>query len=381
MHGLKVLQPLLDIDIYNDISAEDGSGLADTGGGIQNAAAQVNVNDQGQTQGAEQASEGGSLEREEISGPLGKKREKLAEHASSPFTYHQSLATPAVRHLLKSHNITITDITGTGKDGRVLKDDVHDHISKTASMQPQAPKTTTFTTSTPTPLTPIQAAMFKTMTASLSIPHFLYTTPVHLTPLNHLRARTNPLRPPDQKLSTLPFILKAVSQAFSTHPLLNASLSTTDAHKPTLSYNSSHDFGIAVDTPFGLLVPVVRGVQSLSVAEISAAIKHLSAKAREGKLAKGEMSGATFTVSNIGAVGGGVVAPVIVGPQVAILGVGRARVVPAWDEEQGTWVKRDEAVLSWSADHRVVDGAECARAAEKVCALVENVEAWGVDLR
>lgn len=94
------------------------------------------------------------------------------------------------------------------------------------------------------------------------------------------------------------------------------------------------------------------------------------------------MSGATFTVSNIGAIGrGGVVAPVIVSPQVAILGVGRGRKVPVWDEERGVWGVGEEAVFSWAADHRVVDGGECARAAERVAGLLEGVGGWGVDLK
>lgn len=142
--------------------------------------------------------------------------------------------------------------------------------------------------------------------------------------------------------------------------------------------------GIAMDTPSGLLVPVVHNVQLLSIKEISTKIKELSVKAREGRLKREEMEGATFTISNIGSIGGGVVAPVIVAPQVAILGIGRARVVPVFetgDDGVERVVKSEESVFSWSADHRVVDGAECARAAERLKGYLEKFEAWTAELR
>ncbi|KAI7645383.1 Delta-1-pyrroline-5-carboxylate dehydrogenase, partial [Hortaea werneckii] len=145
---------------------------------------------------------------------------------------------------------------------------------------------------------------------------------------------------------------------------LNASLHTQDPKKPELTYRGSHNFGVAVDTPSGLLVPVVKNVQDLSIVEISQQLKQLSEKARSGKLAPGDFSGGSFTVSNIGNIGGGVVSPVISEPQVGILGVGRSKPVPAFDENE-VLIRREELVLSWSADHRVVDGAECARCAER----------------
>jgi 2-oxoisovalerate dehydrogenase E2 component (dihydrolipoyl transacylase) len=121
-------------------------------------------------------------------------------------------------------------------------------------------------------------------------------------------------------------------------------------------------------------------VQDLSIAQIAQQLRVLSEKARTGKLAPGDFSGASFTISNIGSVGGGVVAPIISEPQVAILGVGRSRVVPAFDENDEL-VKREELVLSWSADHRVVDGAECARCAEHVRGLLEEPMGMLVEMR
>ena len=168
--------------------------------------------------------------------------------------------------------------------------------------------------------------------------------------------------------------------AFLRHPLLNASLDTKDPKKPELTYRGSHNFGIAVDAPSGLVVPVVKNVQDMSISEIATKMRQLSDAARNNKLSPGDFNGATFTVSNIGSVGGGVVAPVISEPQVAIVGVGRSRVVPAFGENDEL-IKREELVFSWSADHRVVDGAECARCAERVRSLLEDPASMLVELR
>ncbi|EMD01061.1 hypothetical protein BAUCODRAFT_194318 [Baudoinia panamericana UAMH 10762] len=298
-----------------------------------------------------------------------------------------TLATPAVRHLTKELKVDIADVQGTGKDGRVMKEDVHRHVSQNRSeQQPQqhtsqpAPTATTKHDRT-VPLTPVQTTMFRTMTRSLSIPHFLYTTTANITSLTTLRKRLNSGQPPEAKLTHLPFIVKAVSLAFQHHPLLNTHLDTaSDANKSTLTHKAAHNFGIAIDTPSGLLVPVLRDVQLLSIREISHALSDISSRARANKLSPADFKDASFTISNIGNIGGGVVAPVISAPQVGILGVGRSKVVPAFDEDGGL-VKKEELVLSWSADHRVVDGAECARCAERVVGFLEDVGGMVVDMR
>ncbi|EME87878.1 uncharacterized protein MYCFIDRAFT_148485 [Pseudocercospora fijiensis CIRAD86] len=298
-----------------------------------------------------------------------------------------SLATPAVRHLIKEHDLNINDINGTGKDGRVLKEDVHRHVSQGGQQsQSQSQQTASSMPARPTasredravPLTNVQSHMFKTMTRSLSIPQFLYSTSADMSAVTSVRKRLSAST--GQKMTHLAFIMKAVSIAFAKHPLLNAALHVKDARKAELTYKGAHNFGIAIDTPSGLLVPVVKNVQDLSIAEIAAKMKELSQNARDNKLAPGDFSGATFTVSNIGSVGGGVVAPVISEPQVAIVGVGRSRIVPAFDENDAL-VKKEELVLSWSADHRVVDGAECARCAERVKSLLEDPTAMLVEMR
>ena len=293
------------------------------------------------------------------------------------------LATPAVRHLVKELDVDISDVTGSGKDGRVLKEDVQ----KFASLQNSS------STSRPNPeadhanderivtLTPIQAQMFKTMTRSLSIPHFLYTDSVDMTALTTLRhVLKASVSPSAQKISALAFILKAVSLALVDYPVVNARLDTTATDRPQIVLRSAHNFGIAVDTPQGLIVPVIKSIQNLSIRAIAVEIRRLTSLAHDSKLKASDLMGGTFTVSNVGSIGGDVVAPVIVESQVAILGVGRTKVVPAYNET-GKLIRKDECTLSWSADHLIVDGATIAKTAKFVRRLIEEPGAMLVRLR
>ncbi|KAL1307015.1 hypothetical protein AAFC00_005643 [Neodothiora populina] len=442
-------KPLLLIDIQSEIRPDDEAkvvGIGDHAGEKPSVSPAYESGGGTETQTStsmeisEQVAEGGT-EGEEIHGPLGRSapgQEKQGDGTPAAGSSKQMLATPAVRSLLREHRLDLNDIQGSDKEGRVLKEDVHRHLAAATTADSDITGLTSPPLSVPSsreiPLTPNQSAMFKTMTASLSIPHFLYTTPVNLTPLTKLRKKLNKRRvssssasltkksqdsnegeeDDDSKLTPLPFILKAVSKAFTHHPLLNSSLQipASDTNtKPTLVQHSAHNFGIAIDTPTGLVVPVINNLSALSVLEIAIAIKTLTKKARAGRLTASELQGATFTISNVGAVGGGgVVSPVVVAPQVGILGVGRGRIVPAfvvpgeeddYDEGIGEWVSngvvgvegnrrenkklrlvaREECIFSWSADHRVVDGAECARCAERVKDYLERVDEWAVDLR
>ena len=289
--------------------------------------------------------------------------------------------------MLKDFKLKIEDIEGTGKEGRVLKGDVQRHA--------EAAKQASSSTSTPAApasmssqaddrvhtLTPVQSGMFKQMTKSLSIPHFLYTDSIDFSSLTQLRKKYNVNREKTERITPLPIILKAVSLTLQQFPLLNAHLDTTsNPAKPQLLIKSSHNIGVAVDSPSGLLVPVVKNVQNHSIASLAQEITRLANLARTGKLTSADLSGATFTLSNIGSIGGSAVAPVIVTPQVGILGIGRAKVVPAFGEN-GELVKREECVFSWSADHRVIDGAYVARAAEEVRKSIEGVETMLIKMR
>jgi 2-oxoisovalerate dehydrogenase E2 component (dihydrolipoyl transacylase) len=295
---------------------------------------------------------------------------------------HASLATPAVRGLLKEHDLAIEDIIGTGKDGRVLKEDVFKHLEE-RSQQSMVGSTSSISkpaidakqTETAQKLTPVQSAMFKSMTGSLSIPHFLFSDSVDLTTLSSMRSRLNGLRNPDTtpKYSYMPFMIKAVSLALNQYPLLNARLDlTADPKKPQLILRSVHNIGVAMDTPNGLIVPVIKAVNARSITSIAEELQRLAQLGQAGKLSNNDLTGGTITVSNIGNIGGEVVAPVIVEGQLAIMGVGKIKKVPVFADDGITVKPALQASISWSADHRVVDGATMARVATKVQKYLEE---------
>lgn len=322
----------------------------------------------------------------------------------NPKGKHAALATPAVRHLSKELNVSILDVEGTGREGRVLKEDVYKFVEARRGQQAagpggSSPAAAQSTTSPPAlskvqnetrqALTKTQEQMFKTMTRSLSIPHFLYADEVEFNQLSAMRSRINKALSrkhvsfsPDEvtKVSYLPFIIKAVSMALEQYPILNARLEVApdSAAKPALIHRSQHNIGVAMDTPSGLLVPVIKNVGARSVMGIATELARLQGLAVAGKLGPQDMSGGTITVSNIGSIGGTYCSPVIVEGQMAILGVGRLREVPdvVGDDSSGWRVRgvRKVCNMSWSADHRVVDGATMARAAEVVRALIEDPE-------
>lgn len=299
----------------------------------------------------------------------------------APVEKNAGRATPAVRGVLKELNVKIADVTGTGKDGRVTKDDVQKFVAAhktrtTQSIQPrlarkfldadqaQVEKSIT--------LTPVQSQMFKTMTRSLSIPHFLYADEIDVTVLSTLRQRLNNQSSDDPRFSYLPFVIKAVSLALEEFPLLNARVDTgAGEDAPKLVMREKHNIGVAMDTPQGLLVPNIKDISARSILDIASDVYRLQALAKDGKLSVTDLTGGTLTVSNVGSIGGTYVAPVLVQSEVAILGIGKARVIPAFDGYDRV-VKKDVMNFSWSADHRVVDGATMARMAERVRIFVEE---------
>ncbi|KAF8418046.1 2-oxoacid dehydrogenases acyltransferase-domain-containing protein [Tirmania nivea] len=299
---------------------------------------------------------------------------------------HSKLATPAVRRICKELGVEITHVQGTGKDGRVMKEDVAAFAEclksgQTAAELPQAPvqpPSTAIASETTAPLTPMQMQMFKTMTKSLSIPHFLFSDDVHLDPLTTCRSRINAelasgnVSQSAQKISYMPFLIKAMSLALQKYPILNARLNT-DGDKPSLVMRPQHNIGVAMDTPAGLIVPNIKNVQNLSILEIGEELLRLQRAGAVGQLLPPDLKGGTITISNIGNIGGRVVSPVIVNSEVAILGIGKAKTSPAFDCH-GAVVPKTEMVFSWSADHRVIDGATMARMATLMKEFVEKPE-------
>jgi 2-oxoisovalerate dehydrogenase E2 component (dihydrolipoyl transacylase) len=376
---VKTGAPLADID--DGLPDEEEKPSAESQEGQQQEDASLMAKDEQdeQIRTGEEAAEGGEIH---ASKPV------EADAGAEKFSEGPSLATPAVRSLLKKRHIDISEVSGSGKDGRVLKADIQAYLENR-----------TVTSASPSPalasrsidskqieiahsLSPIQFQMFRTMTASLAIPHFLYSDEVNITNLSSLRRRMNQSQElAGHRVTLLPFILKAVSISLNQHPLLNGRVDTqTNSSRPQLIYRSNHNIGIAMDTPVGLLVPVVKNVAALSIAEISHELRRLSELGQSKKLSSADLTGGTITVSNIGNIGGSVVAPVIVEGQVAILGVGKSRAVPVFGES-GSIESAEMTNFSWSADHRVVDGATMARMGSTVKKFIEDPARLIVQMR
>lgn len=192
-----------------------------------------------------------------------------------------------------------------------------------------------------------------------SVPHFGYCDEVSMDQLVHARAALkSAAEARGLKFSFLPFILKATSLALSEFPSLNAHVASDVSE---VVHKGSHNIGVAMDTPRGLIVPNIKAVQERSLLDIAAELNRLQTLASAGKLEQADLADGTFTLSNIGAIGGTYASPVLSVPQVAIGALGKISRVPRFVGKTDTVVASNIMTVSWAADHRVVDGATMAR--------------------
>ncbi|CAN8003743.1 unnamed protein product, partial [Ixodes hexagonus] len=305
---------------------------------------------------------------------------------SSDATGHSDkvLTTPAVRRIAMENNIRLSDVQGSGKDGRIMKEDVIRYIEqlqapkepsavapKAAAAKPQPPTKAPAVATKPLPVTVIRPtqdrvepikgirkAMAKTMAQSLAIPHFGYCDEIDVTRLVQLRPLLKPFAESrGVRLSYMPFFIKALSIALFEYPDLNAHL---DDKVENLTIKGAHNVGVAMDTPQGLVVPNVKNVESKSILEVAADLNRLHELGMAGQLPNADFAGATITLSNIGTVGGTYASPVIAQPMVCIGAIGQIKLLPRFDKEENL-VKSHIMQVSWAADHRVIDGATMSR--------------------
>jgi pyruvate dehydrogenase E2 component (dihydrolipoamide acetyltransferase) len=208
--------------------------------------------------------------------------------------------------------------------------------------------------------------------AWLNIPHVTHNDEADISEIEKYRKELDGAGKADKKkpyrVSLLPFLMKASVNALKAFPDFNSSLTP---EKDALVYKKFYNIGIAVDTPEGLVVPVIKDVDRKGVIEISRELGDISAKARDGKLTPSEMQGATFTISSLGGIGGSAFTPIVNAPEVAILGVVRSKTAPVWNGE--AFVPRLMLPLCLSYDHRVIDGAAAARFARHLATVLEDV--------
>ena len=277
-------------------------------------------------------------------------------------------ASPAVRRLVREHSLKLTDIASSGKDGRVLKEDVLAHLDQTsqttasanaASSQSALAMRGNGTEPRVEPLRGIRAVMAKRMVeAASTIPHFHYGEEIDVTALLSLRERLKPLAEAQgERLTLMPFFMKAMALAVAETPILNAQLNTAGNE---LHYYPHCNIGMAVDSKAGLMVPNVKGVERLTLLEIAREVGRLTTSAREGRVDQADLKGGTISISNIGALGGTYASPIINAPEAAIVAIGKTQWLPRFDES-GSVVRRAIMTITWAGDHRFIDGGTIAR--------------------
>jgi pyruvate dehydrogenase E2 component (dihydrolipoamide acetyltransferase) len=285
-------------------------------------------------------------------------------------------AGPAVRRLARELGVDLARVRGSGPSGRIVREDVIAAVRQASSGAPSSrPRSSTGTERDDWgPIRREQMSrMRKTIAANMvrsvsTIPHLTNFDDADVTELERLRKESvTEYAKGNLKLTALAFVIKAVSLSLRQHPAVNASI---DPEKGEIVYKEYVNVGLAVDTPRGLVVPVLRDCDQLSIPQIAQAIADTAEKAKNAQYGIEDLRGGTFTISNLGAVGGAYSTPIINWPEVAILLLGRSRKMPVVHEDRIE--PRLMMPLSLSYDHRLIDGAMAARFLSEVIGYLES---------
>ncbi|ABO25296.1 pyruvate dehydrogenase complex dihydrolipoyllysine-residue acetyltransferase [Shewanella loihica] len=300
-------------------------------------------------------------------------------------------ASPAVRRLAREFGADLTQVTGTGPKGRILKEDVQAFIKYELS-RPKASAATSvgagegglqviaapkvdfakFGEVEEVPLSRIQKISGPNLHRNwVTIPHVTQFDEADITEMEAFRKQQNEIAAKQKtgvKITPLVFMMKAVAKTLQQFPVFNASLS---ADGESLIKKKYYHIGVAVDTPNGLVVPVVRDVDKKGIIELSAELMEISVKARDGKLKAADMQGSCFTISSLGGIGGTAFTPIVNYPDVAILGVSKSEIKPKWNGKE--FEPKLMLPLSLSYDHRVIDGAMAARFSVTLSSMLSDI--------
>ena len=292
-------------------------------------------------------------------------------------------AGPAVRRLARELDLDLNTVKGTGEKGRITREDVKAALSRGAAAVapagggalPAIPAVdfAKFGPVETVPLSRIKRISGPRLHASwVNVPHVTHTDEADITELDAFRKALDEDAKKDKskpyRVSLLPLLLKAVVSALKAFPTFNSALTPGG---DALVMRKYWHIGVAVDTPEGLVVAVVKDVDKKGVIELARDLGALSEKARGGKLSPAEMQGATFTISSLGGIGGTAFTPIVNAPEVAILGVVRSKMAPVWDGK--AFEPRLMLPLCLSYDHRVIDGAAAARFMRHLAGIVEDM--------
>ena len=287
-------------------------------------------------------------------------------------------AGPAVRRVAREKNVDLSSVEGSGKRGRITVEDVEAFASgkekgeRPGAASPAAvslPDFSKFGEVTREPFSNVRRATARHLSLSWNTaPHVTQHSLVNVTELEAWRNRNaRAVEKAGGKLTVTAIIVKVVAQALRRFQNINASI---DMEREEVILRHYVNIGIAVDTPRGLLVPVMRDVDKKSITEIAVEIGEVSGRARNGKTGLDELSGGCFTVTNLGGIGGHFFTPILNHPEAAILGVSRSRIEPVYQD--GEFVAAEILPLSLSYDHRVIDGADAARFVKWISDALEN---------
>jgi pyruvate dehydrogenase E2 component (dihydrolipoamide acetyltransferase) len=294
-------------------------------------------------------------------------------------------ASPAVRRFARELGVDINLVKGTGPKGRIVKDDVQGFVKQALAQGGAAPSAGGMPFALPAapevdfskfgPVEEQELPRIRKISgrhlhrAWLSVPHVTQFDEADITELDAFRKdRKDAAAREGIKLSLLPFLIKAVAGALGQMPKFGASLSPDGERLILKGYTH---IGVAVDTPNGLLVPVLRDADKKGVFDLARELAALSQKARDGKLLPGDMQGGCFSISSLGGIGGTRFTPIVNSPEVAILGVSRSEMRPVWNGQ--AFEPRLMLPLSLSYDHRVIDGADGARFTTLLCGLLGDI--------
>jgi pyruvate dehydrogenase E2 component (dihydrolipoamide acetyltransferase) len=305
--------------------------------------------------------------------------------------FSQLHASPSVRRIARELGVDLTAVKGTGEKGRITKEDVKGHLTRAAAPSTSAtgavmsggmgiPEIPAVDFSKFGPVETRPLARIKKISGPhlhrswLNVPLVTHTDESDITETDQYRKELDTAgKEKGYRVTLLAFLIKASVSALRQHPEFNASL---NPEKDALILKRYYHIGVAVDTPDGLVVPVVKDADRKGIVEISQELGSLSKKARDGKLGSGDMQGASFTISSLGGIGGTAFTPLVNAPEVAILGVPRAKMAPVWDGS--AFKPRLMLPLSLSYDHRVVDGALGARFTRHLAHVLEDVRRLAV---
>ncbi len=300
--------------------------------------------------------------------------------------FSRAHASPSVRRFARELGVDLGRVKGSGPKERILKEDIAGFV-KTALAQPSGGSDGGAGLSLGLPAWPqvdfakfgpvenLALSRIKRISGPVlhrnwvSIPHVTQNDEADITELEAFRkSMADEAQKQGVKLTPLAFIMKAVVAALKNHPEFNASLAPAG---DALILKRYYHIGVAVDTPGGLVVPVVRNVDQKGVLQLARELAEISAKARDGKLGPAEMQGGTFSISSLGGIGGTHFTPIINAPEIAILGVSKSSMKPVWKD--GQFVPRLMMPLSLSYDHRAVDGAQGARFITSLSATLSDI--------